>query len=568
MLPLPTRALFSSTGRYLLIGLLGLGLLHGAGIGAPQTLQDDRAAYDPLETARVSIGQSANPEAGVPPQCYTHTAGETNPCWTCHTAPTAPNALEDWKLQEDYAFSETALTNHWQNLFVERSAAMAALSDEAVWAYIRQDNYTPLRQALAARPEYPGWVPDLDFQQGFDADGFAHDGSGWRAVRYKPFLGTFWPTNGSTDDVMLRLPQAFRSDSQGRPSRAVYQVNLAIVEAAIAVAPAHLPDALGLRVEPLDETLAGVDLDGDGQLTAAVTRLQRLPSYYVGGAQAIPVVRYLYPRGTEFLHTVRYLDPDQPTWLSSRMKEVRYARKVQWLDPSAVYRAYAYERQAKARGLLPTYTGSPLTGLRNSFGWQFQGFIEDAAGRLRVQTEEEHRFCMGCHSSLGVTVDQTFALARKIPGAAGWRPQDVRDIPDVPQHGHLEPELLTYLRRVLGGDEFRANTEMQQRFFPAGVLDAALVRRAAPGGDQDLAWAILPSRPRALALNRAYMALVPTQTFALGRDTLLAPPVHVHRVIRNGATELRATGRVFQDGRLWLDWDAGPASGVDQEPAR
>ncbi len=460
--------------------------------------------------------------------------------------------------------SAAALTNHWQNLFIERTADTVPLSEATVLASIRQDNYTPLRQALAARPDYPGWVPDLDFGQGFDADGFAHDGSGWRAIRYKPFLSTFWPTNGSTNDVMIRLPQAFRTDSQGVPSRAIYAVNLAIVEAAIAVAPARLPEALGLLVAPLDETLAGVDLDGDGQLSCAITRLQRLPSHYVGGARQIPVSRDLYPRGTEFLHTVRYLDPDQPPWLSTRMKEVRYTRKVQWLDPHAVRRAYRRERQEKALGWLPTYAGSPLTGLRNALSWQLQGFIEDAVGRLRVQTEEEHRFCVGCHSSLGVTVDQTFALARKVPGAAGWRPQDVRGMPDVPQHGHADPELLTYLRRVLGGDEFRANTEMLSRFFPGGGLDEALVRREAPGGDQDLAWAILPSRQRALALNRAYMALVATQTFHLGRDTLLAPPVHVHRVIRNGATALRATGRVFRDGRLWLDWDAEQGSTVSE----
>lgn len=86
------------------------------------------------------------------------------------------------------------LTNHWENLFADRSAVIEGISDAEILAYIREDNYTPLREALAARTDYPGWRPDLDFNQGFDQDGFAADGSWWRAFRYKPFLGTFWPT--------------------------------------------------------------------------------------------------------------------------------------------------------------------------------------------------------------------------------------------------------------------------------------------------------------------------------------------------------------------------------------
>ncbi len=35
---------------------------------------------------------------------------------------------------------------------------------------------------------------------------------------------------------------------------------------------------------------------------------------------------------------------------------------------------------------------------------------------------------MGCHCPIGVTVDTTFALARKVPGATGWRHQDLRGL--------------------------------------------------------------------------------------------------------------------------------------------
>ncbi len=39
-------------------------------------------------------------------------------------------------------------------------------------------------------------------------------------------------------------------------------------------------------------------------------------------------------------------------------------------------------------------------------------------------------------------------------------------MPDVPQAGHAEPEVLTYLRRARGADDYRGNAEMLARFFP------------------------------------------------------------------------------------------------------
>lgn len=511
--------------------------------------------YDPLARAIASIGQTVNLEAGVPPQCYTKTAGVANPCWTCHTIPlpVANNFLVDWELQEEYAFSDFALTNRWTNLFVDRSEKIAAISDGEALQYIRTDNYKPLQRALAGRSDYPGYLPDLDFSLGFDDEGFARDGSGWRAIRYKPFLGTFWPTNGSTDDVMIRLPRAFQTDADGKPSREIYKINLAILETAIAGNPLMADKELVHPVEPINEALVGIDLNKNNRLDIA-TEIVGLPARYVGSAGNVAVTRGLYPQGTEFLHTVRYIDPDNPTLLSTRMKEVRYSRKVLFLDTWALLRAYEKEFNEKQENVLPVFAGSPLVGLRNSFGWQLQGFIEDEQGRLRLQTEEEHRFCMGCHSAVGVTVDQTFTLARKVPGRAGWQHQDLRGIPDVPQAGHAEPEILTYFKRVTGGDEFRSNQEILDRFFPKSQLDQASVRRAAPGGDQDITFLIAPSRQRALQLNKAYMALVREQRFQLGRDTLLAPPINVHATIENGSTELSETGNVFQDGRLWLDW--------------
>ena len=67
---------------------------------------------------------------------------------------------------------------------------------------------------------------------------------------------------------------------------------------------------------------------------------------------------------------------------------------------------------------------------------------------------------------------------------------------------------------------------------------------------------ITPSPERAALLNKAYMALVAEQSFELGRDTIIAPPVNVHEAIENVATDLSETGLVFNDGRLWLDWSS------------
>ena len=514
------------------VGLLGVGisipLLRGSLTG--------RDAYDPLARARATAGRVVTRAATVPEACYAQTKGASNVCWTCHTG-------AGWKRQ---ARHETARTNPWGNLFVDRSAQIDLISDEEVFAYVRTDNYRPLRQALEGRKDYPGYVPDLDLERGFDAEGFAVDGSGWRAVRYKPFPGAFWPTNGGAGDLMIRLPHEFRCDAEGRPSRKVYKINLSLLEAAIAVDPAHSDRGLDRMVEPLDESAAGVDLDWDGRIAGTVTRIRVLPEHFVGAAREIAVHRHLYPRGVEFLHPVRYLDPDRPALLAIRMKELQYARKTRWIEPGEPARP-AKSPDGRA--------GSPLEGFRNGYGWQLQAFIEDEDGRLRLQTEEEHRTCLGCHGGLGVTVDGTFAFARKVPGAAGWRSQDLRGIKDVPQAGHSRPEVLTYFRRAERGDAFRANEELLARFFPMGSLDEAMVLRAGPGGDWDLSHILAPSRDRALRLNKAYLTLVREQGFERGRTANPVPVPRAHRELEKGAdTGLAESNRVFRDGHVWLRW--------------
>jgi hypothetical protein len=279
----------SKTGQRLLVVALAGGvlviattqLLRGR-VGKVSVGVAPAVANDPLAQARAATGVVGKREAKVPPACYTKMGGRANPCWVCHTRPQEPNHLADWDLQEAYAFSDAATTNRWDNLFVDRRARIAAIPDAEILAYVRQDNAAALRAALRARAEagdYAGFVPDLDLDAGFDDDGFARDGSGWRAFRYKPFLGTFFPANGSTSDVMIRLPPEFSRDATGRASDVVLRANLAPLEAAIAAPPAG-PDgrAPSLRlVEPIDEAALGIDVDGDGRRAPSLTHLAVLP---------------------------------------------------------------------------------------------------------------------------------------------------------------------------------------------------------------------------------------------------------------------------------------------------
>ncbi len=179
----------------------------------------------------------SNEAAYIPPQCYTKTIDSQsrvyNPCFTCHQDSTAPNYNNDAELQQSYAFPEYALTNHWTNLFKDRSQAVAAISDADILAYIRTDNYKLLIDKLSNNGQWDGFVPDCSFN--FDAEGFDRDTAGnytgWRAFAYYPFPGTFWPTNGSTDDVLIRLSPEFQQNDSGEFDLQIYKLNLAIVEA-------------------------------------------------------------------------------------------------------------------------------------------------------------------------------------------------------------------------------------------------------------------------------------------------------------------------------------------------
>jgi hypothetical protein len=496
-----------------------------------------------------------NREAIIPPQCYTRTEGRNNPCYVCHQDKRAAgeNAMNDGDLQREYSFSEVGMRNHWVNLFEDRRERVAAIGDAEILEWIDGDNYPELAPRLRAAG-FQGWIPDLDgLESGaaaFDGQGFARDGSGWVAFNYKPLPSTFWPTNGSTDDVMIRLPAEFRRTAAGAASRDVYRANLAILEAGI-------KDLDSVSVPAINEHVVGADVDGDGRLGQA-RRVAR-QTQFVGNAASWFKDDGLYPLGTEFLHTVRYVGvgEDGAIGPSRRMKEVRYMRKQYLLPRHALYNAYLEEGYETDAGYLPGYIDLGPHGLDNEMGWVLHGFIEDRQGRLRANTYEENLFCMGCHTSIGATIDKVFSFARKIDGAAGWGYLDLRGMPDAPNRGETAGEIATYLERAGGGGEFRSNPEMQARWFgPDGRVDRE--RLAAARDVYDL---ITPSRERALTLNKAYRVIVEDQDFIFGRDATVMPPENVYETIDND-TAPTLPDRFTYRWDLRLAWPDTPEAGA------
>tara|TARA_R110002110_G_scaffold362241_1_gene572053 strand:- start:136653 stop:138164 length:1512 start_codon:yes stop_codon:yes gene_type:complete len=498
----------------------------------------------------VSYETLLNQEAPIPPQCYTRTQDQFNPCYTCHQAYDSSrgyrmNKLNDGHLQGQYAFSEVGLVNHWQNLFIDKSAFVERISDDAILRYVSEDNYSGLAARLHDR-HWGGFIPDLDdYEKGaaaFDDHGFARDGSHWVAFNYKPLPSTFWPTNGSTDDVLVRLPAEFREFS-GSYVRDIYLANLALLEMAI-------KDLDEISLPPVDESALQMDVDGNGVLEQNVRRMLRR-DFYLGDADRVSLIRQQFPEGTQFLHSVRYVgvDEQQGIGVSTRMKELRYMKKIRVMSEADLESRYARERKEKVDQQLPRYVSRGDLGFENGMGWIIQGFIEDYDGELRPQTYEESMFCMGCHAAIGTTIDQTFAFGRKVTGEAGWGYINLRGMVDAPNVGGTEGEILEYFRRVNGGSEFRENAEIQSRWFSDGELDEAAVAAA------DVYELITPSAHRALELNKAYTWLVRHQSYIYGRDANTRPVKNVYEQVDNEQPPLAAEFR-RNDWDMRLSWPA------------
>jgi len=539
----------------------------------------DGGAADTIASPLAAAGQGPAPPTGllhvrrlrntiayIPPQCFTRTRGDDgrpkNPCYACHTRSEAPNFVNDEDLQVTLRFPVPAANNPWTNLLAPPLARAPAMSDEVVLAYVRETNYfdpdghIALARALRKPPaawdgngngQWDGFVPDVEFA--FDDRGFDHraDGTptGWRAFAYYPFVGTFFPTNGSADDVLIRLDPALREDGAGHLDAVVYAVNLAVVEA--------LVTRTDVAIDAVDEVALGVDLDLDGRLGRAsrvafdagrqgrgATRM-----HYVGRARTLqdggqfPIAPGLFPLHTEFFHTVRYLDvgSDGVVTMAPRMKEVRYARKAVWMTYDAL-KAHV-ELEARAAATNPDRTHGVEwfreSGVANGLGWYFQGFIEAQDGALRPQSLEESAFCEGCHGGIGATVDGVFSFARKVRGegpARGWFHWSQHGLGGLPEPRRRDGqyEYTLYLREAGAGDELRSNAEVLGRFFDGrGELRPEEVNAL----HSDIARLLVPSPSRALDLDRAYRAVVLEQSFDRGRDAVLAPSrnVDAHPVV-------------------------------------
>ena len=495
------------------------------------------------------------PSPYIPPQCYTNPKVNdntvANPCYACHTPSKRPNVLNDTDVQLEFGFPESVLRNPWSNMFKDRRADIAAIGDEDIMAYVRHDNYFDdkgqirlvkrLQQQAKQfdsndNQQWDGYVPDMYFN--FDHQGFDHapdhSYTGWRSYAYYPLPGSFMPTNGSTDDVSIRLAPAFQQNTQGKFDLTIYTVNLAIVEA--------LMREQDVAIDPVDEQTLGVDLDKDGQLAQATiikydwAPLEKRFMSYVGQAKEqldngrIHLAAKLFPEGTEFLHSVRYLDIDKNGQVSMapRMKELRYARKTNWLN------YYPWEvlvsAEIKERHDFPARTkqviGSAEEGVRIPQGWVYQGFIEDKQGELRPQTYQEQVSCTGCHSGVGVMMDSNISFYRKLPttsfqqGWYHWNQKSMAGLPEPKRESDGEYEYSYYLKNNPTGDEFRANDEVKQRFFEHnGQPKTAMFERL----HQDISVLMLPSKERAMALNKAYKVLVEEQSYTQGKVPLLGP---------------------------------------------
>jgi hypothetical protein len=488
-----------------------------------------------------------NDEATIPPQCYTKTERRHNPCYTCHQSypesATRLNQMNDGGNQGEYSFSDVGQQNHWQNLFAEKAAFVAAISDTQIERYVEQDNYSDLRGRLI-RQGFKGYMPDLrDYAEGakaFDARGLARDQSGWVAFKYKPFPGTFWPTNGSYDDVAIRLPKSFR-ERGGQFDSNVYAVNVALAEL-------ELKEQERVILWDIDESKLGTDIDQDGVLGRTKTVVRR--SHYIGDATGVPCEPEQLPEGTEFIHSVRYLRAQGEKVSSApRMKELRYMRKVSGLTFEKARAHYARERKEKLEGALPNFVFLGDEGFDGGLGWYVAGFIEDYAGDLRPQSREEGLYCMGCHSAVGTTRDSTFSFARKVPGGAGFGYIDLERMLDAPSQSGTDGDILEYLERAGGGSEFRENPEMLARWFlPDGRVDRAKVASAT------VAELITPSRERALELNKAYAYIVRHQSYVFGRDAHVAPATNVFRTVPEDTVPLTAAFR-YAAWDIRLRWD-------------
>jgi len=511
---------------------------------------DNNISYEEIRNTRGTY---------ITSMCYTKTKDEksgniSNPCYSCHTKGKIPNYTNDTNLQKEYNFPQEMRKNPFSNLFRDRSAAASKITDDEILDYIRTSNYFDkngnIYLASTLPKDWEGYRPDCYYNfdnEGFDRDPITDKYTLWRAFRYYPFLGTFWPTNGSTDDVLIRLAPEFTQNESGDFDIEIYKLNLSIVESLVKQKNIQLSNAI-------DEKKYGIDLNQNGLLDSATKIV--IASYdkmsYVGKAKMqllegkIHIAPGLFPEGTEFLHSVRYVDWDEESGhitMSERFKELRYAKKYTWSTYSDLERVVQAELQESlANGTnestLQDFRGDYEHGLDTATSWTYQGFIEDKNGNLRPQTHEETIGCMGCHAGIGATTDSVFAFPRKFEGADkslndyGWNHWSQKGLVGIkePQVSYKnfgqQYEYSFYLKNNHSGNEFRNNDEVQAKFFNS---DTTVKSEMLDKLHNDISVLLFPSKSRALALDKGYKAMVEEQSYIYGRDANVKPMKNVYK---------------------------------------
>ncbi len=208
----------------------------------------------------------------------------------------------------------------------------------------------------------PGWGAATDHE------GFALAGDGWRAFRSAAAGAAEEGAQG-----WVRLPEPFRRDLQGTPSRAMYRANLALLSAALRAGGGRADAAPPYEVEPLEEGPLGADLDGDGRVGGVVRRLASPPRTYLGAARRVALEPGRCPEGTEV--------------------------------------ARAVPIDATPCGLRPW--------LRRGRGGWVRLDMPDARSWAGAEGGDET--CSACHAG-GAAVDKLLALPNLLPGAEGWWP--------------------------------------------------------------------------------------------------------------------------------------------------
>lgn len=387
-----------------------------------------------------------NPYANIPPQCYIETSGSAqNACLFCHTNAPARAKLGNnnpqaglssitGNLQETYAFvplsnhSKSPSVNRWENIIepqlleAEFKKCGKDITADDTQNYLAQNNWKegyknrpvdqkewdsgfthpfrlfPSLDPLDLPAEKDGFVRSKKAKNGFfrDTNGYI---TGWRAINFMPY-GIFTPNSGSVSGIYIRLNEKFMRDENGNFSLEVYEKNLDLVERSIQ------------------------------------DRLSATETHYTGMAKDTNAHRGLFPIGTEFAHPLHYVDVKAdgtqkgkiyPGTRANRVKEIRYMYKYRDFFPGSVA-----EKEENA----PAYLNEYEAWIDNGAGWLLSAFIENRDGSLRPQSGEELLQCVGCHSDLygmepasfvsgtGNTIDSTWSMAKKFPGALGWREMD------------------------------------------------------------------------------------------------------------------------------------------------